>query len=74
MPQPSIFYGDSTGAVVHLKCGLPEQHTARVLGSKDYEILHQEHTDWVTQVGRDVLRQASIRAQDCTGMPGGCQD
>ncbi|GAB4819533.1 hypothetical protein N2152v2_006579 [Parachlorella kessleri] len=50
MPQPSIFYGDSTGAVIHLKCGLPEQHTARVLGSKDYDIVHQEHTDWVTQL------------------------
>lgn len=50
-PDPQVFYGDSTGAVVQLKCGPPPQHTDRPLGPRDYQLLHQEHTDWVTQVG-----------------------
>ena len=48
--DPRIFYGDTTGAVVHLKCRPPDPHTARPLCSKDYEVLHQDHSDWVTQV------------------------
>jgi hypothetical protein len=48
--EPRIFYGDSTGAVVHLRCGPPQPQEVRALASKDYEVLHQDHTDWVTQV------------------------
>ncbi len=51
--QEQIIYGDDAGAVIMLLCGTRETRDLRNdSGRKDYAVLHQEHSDWVTQVGQ----------------------
>ena len=49
--QEQIIYGDDAGAVIMLLCGTRETRDLRNdSGRKDYAVLHQEHSDWVSQV------------------------
>lgn len=46
-------YGDSKGATILLTCGvreLPPRDLICTNHHSDYEVLYNEHTDWITQV------------------------
>lgn len=47
--QENIIYGDDSGAAIMLQCGRGEL-PARVLKPGDFQYVHDDHTDWVTQV------------------------
>lgn len=47
--QENIIYGDDSGAAIMLQCGRGEL-PARVLKPGDFTYVHDDHTDWVTQV------------------------
>ena len=47
--QENIIYGDDSGAVIMLQCGRGDL-PARTLKAGDYQVVHDDHTDWVTQV------------------------
>ena len=47
--QENIIYGDDSGAVIMLQCGRPEM-PVKVLKQGDFQYVHDDHTDWVTQV------------------------
>ena len=51
--QENIIYGDDSGAVIMLQCGRGDL-PARALKAGDYQVVHDDHTDWVTQVGHCV--------------------
>lgn len=48
--QENIIYGDDSGAAIMLQCGRGEL-PARVLKPGEFTYVHDEHSDWVTQVG-----------------------
>lgn len=47
--QENIIYGDASGAAIMLQCGRGEL-PARVLKPGDFQYVHDDHADWVTQV------------------------
>lgn len=47
--QENIIYGDDSGACIMLQCGRGEL-PARILKPGDFQYVHDDHTDWVTQV------------------------
>lgn len=47
--QENIIYGDDSGAAIMLQCGRGEL-PARVLKPGDFIYVHDDHSDWVTQV------------------------
>ena len=47
--QDNVIYGDDSGAAIMLQCGRGEL-PARVLKPGDFTYVHDDHTDWVTQV------------------------
>lgn len=47
--QENIIYGDDSGAVIMLQCGRGDL-PARILKAGDYQVVHDDHADWVTQV------------------------
>ncbi|KAL0018315.1 hypothetical protein WJX77_008577 [Trebouxia sp. C0004] len=47
--QENIIYGDDSGAAIMLQCGKGEL-PARLLKPGDFQYVHDDHTDWVTQV------------------------
>lgn len=47
--QENIIYGDDSGAVIMLQCGRPDM-PVKVLKQGDFLYVHDDHTDWVTQV------------------------
>lgn len=51
--QENVIYGDDSGAVIMLQCGRVDL-PARSLKPGDYQVVHDDHTDWVTQVGANL--------------------
>ena len=51
--QENIIYGDDSGAAIMLQCGRGEL-PARVLKPGDFQYVHDDHTDWVTQVQHNI--------------------
>lgn len=47
--QENVIYGDDSGAAILLQCGRGEL-PARVLKPGDFTYVHDDHSDWVTQV------------------------
>ena len=47
--QENIIYGDDSGACIMLQCGRGEL-PARILRPGDFQYVHDDHADWVTQV------------------------
>ena len=58
--QENMIYGDDSGSTIILQCGRVDL-PARSLKPGDYQIVHDDHTDWVTQVRAPALVR-SIRA------------
>jgi hypothetical protein len=57
VPGEQLVYGDSKGHVVMLLCGTREWPARDLISTEehqDYIYIHQEHSDWVSQViGRE---------------------
>ena len=54
-----LVYGDSKGHVVMLLCGTREWPARDLISTEehqDYIYIHQDHNDWVSQVGRVTRR------------------
>ena len=47
--QENVIYGDDSGAAIMLQCGRGEL-PARVLKPGDFTYVHDDHSDWFTQV------------------------
>lgn len=53
--QENVIYGDDSGAAILLQCGRGEL-PARVLKPGDFTYVHDDHSDWVTQVCNALCR------------------
>ena len=60
--QENIIYGDDSGAAIMLQCGRGEL-PARVLKPGDFQYVHDDHTDWVTQVQHYISALCRSRVQ-----------
>lgn len=53
MDNEYVVYGDTKGSIMMLLCGtreLPPRDLISTTEHRDYEVLHHEHSDWITQV------------------------
>ena len=52
--QEKVIYGDDSGAAIMLQSGSRDL-PARVLKPGDFTYVHDDHTDWVTQVSSKLV-------------------